>query len=252
MTEQPETSPGKAEWPVSVVRAVRLSCLVGYGLALAGLIVPLGGSDLSVGRSLYTGMVVAVLLAVPATLALLSHPSRPLMLLPAAMIGFTGLFGVLSVLGLPLVFLAAIWFWADIKVVPRGMWPKRLAMIVVPLLWLAAASALWAHIDPVCEQGLADGTVVSVDPATRSLETGWVWQMSDTFSGSGSNSSDVVYEVCDSNVVVPWEAALSILLSGTAVLYAYWTARPPQTAYGEDALGETARNETPEFRDQDL
>lgn len=235
MTEKPETGTAIVEWPVAVVRAVRFSYVVGYGLALAGLILPLAGSDLSIGKSLYTGTVVAVLLAVPSTLALLSHPGRPLMLLPAAMIGFAGLFGVLSVLGLPLIVLAAIWLWADVKLVPRGMWSRRLAMIVVPLLWLTASTALWAHIDPVCEQRLADGTMLSLDPATRSMETGWVWQMSDTSSGSGSSSADVVLEVCDSNVVVPWEAGLSILLSGTAVLYAFWTAGNP---------------ETPELRDQ--
>jgi hypothetical protein len=245
-----ETSPVGIEWPVSVARAVRFSCIAGYGLALAGFIIPLGASDLSVGRSLYTGIVVGMLLAVPATLALLSQPRRPLMLLPAAMIGFAGLFGVLSVLGLPLIVLAAIWFWADVKVVPRGLWSKRLAMIVVPLLWLAAASALWAHIDPACEQQLSDGTVVSLDPATRSMEGGWVWQMSDTVSGTGSSSPDVVSEVCDSNVVVPWEAALSILLGGIAVLYAYWTAGPSQTTHGEVAIGEMAEREAPDVPDR--
>jgi hypothetical protein len=217
-----------ADWPAPVAMAVKVSAVIGYGLALAGLILGLTGGDLSAGLSWPRGVVVMCLLAVPATLAILSHPRRPLMLLPAAMIGFAGLFGALSILGLPLIVLAAIWFWADVKLTPRGSWMKRVAMIVVPLLWLAAAAALWVHVDPACEQRLADGTVVDLDPASRSMESGWVWQVGDTSSGSAESiSNDVVYEVCDSDVVVAWEVALAVLFSGAAVLYAYWTAAPP-------------------------
>ncbi len=227
MTETPRAEKTTVEWPESVQKALKGSVLIGYGLAVAGFVIGFSGSELSFGKALLHGLVVLAAIAVPPTLAVLAHPKRPLMLLPAGVIGLLGLLGILSIVGLPLALLGVIWLWAYLKMAPPGRWVSKLAMIVVPLLWLAATAALWVHVDPACERRLRDGTVINVDPAGRGFESGWVWEVGSSFSGtSGPISEDVVYEACTSNAVVPWEAMSAILLSAGSVLVAIWLAKP--------------------------
>jgi hypothetical protein len=227
MTETPRVQRTTVVWPESVRKALVGSVLIGYGLALAGFVIGFSGSDLSIGKALLHGLVVLAVIAVPPTVAMLGHSARPLMLLPAGVIGLLGLFGVLSILGFPLVLLGLFWLWAYLKLGSPGSWVSKTAMILAPLLWLGASAALWIHVDPACEQRLQDGTFIEVDPATRGFESGWAWEMSSSFSSSsGPISGDVVYDVCDSNVVVLWEATSAILLCAGAVLVARWLAHP--------------------------
>jgi hypothetical protein len=147
------------------------------------------------------------------------------MLLPAGMIGLLGIY--LSILGFPLVLLGLIWLWVYLKVNLPGRWLNKSAMTVVPLLWLAATAALWVHVDPACEQRLADGTVINIDPGTRGHQSGWAWDVGSSYSGSsGPISGDVVSESCTSNTVVLWETLSAILLATSAVRAAMWLARP--------------------------
>ena len=87
MTGSPRTGTTAVDWPESVSKAVTGSVVAGYGVALAGFAIVVIGNDLSLGRALLHGLVVLALLTAPPTTALLSQPTRPLMLLPAGLMG---------------------------------------------------------------------------------------------------------------------------------------------------------------------
>jgi hypothetical protein len=197
--------------------------VVGYGLALAAFVFRIIGGDFTIWSELPGAIVIAAVVAVPPTLAALSMRNRPLLLLPAGVLGLAGALGLLSIFGFPLVILGLIWFWAYLKVAPRGHLLRKFGMVLVPLLWLGAFIALFVHLDPQCEQRLSDGTVQQVDPVIRGFESGWAWEVdTSTFSGgSGIVSADVEFEACSSDTVVPWEAALSMLLSTASVAVAW-------------------------------
>lgn len=228
MTGSPRTGTTAVDWPESVSKAVTASVVAGYGVALAGFAIVLIGNDLSLGRALLHGLVVLALLAAPPTTALLSQPTRPLMLLPA---GLMGLFGIsLSILGLPLVALGLIWIWGYAKLASPGRWVNKVAMIFFPVLWLGATTALWIHVDPVCEQRLRDGSIIQVDPTTRSFDSGWTWEVSSSSVSSSTISGDVVSETCTSNAVVAWEGLSAIGLCAGVVALARFLS-PPLTAF---------------------
>ncbi len=219
------TSWSQAEWPVGVRKAVTMAAVAGYGVALAGLILPIRAGEQSFRAEIPTAVLIATVIAVPPTLAALSMRGRVLMLLPAGLLGIAGLLGLLSVLGFLLIIPGLIWLWAYLKLAPSGRYPRKFAMAAVPLLWVGAVAGLFVHIDPLCEQLLADGSVVRIDPAGRGFKTGWAWDIdTSTFSGSGSGSDMVVSESCTSDIVVPWEMAASVILSATAVGVAWLLA----------------------------
>jgi hypothetical protein len=216
-------------WPESVSKMVTGTVWIGYGLAIAASAVAIVGNELF-QRAVLDGLVVLALFTVPSVLAMLSQPRRPMMLLPAGIIGLLGLFGMGSVLGLPLVILGVIWLWAYLKTAPPDRWLRKASMILVPLLWLGATFALWVHLDPGCEQRLRDGTIVEVDPATRGFESGWTWEVGSSFSGSsGTISEGVVSEACTSNTLVVWEALAAIALCGLTVLVGFNLVNPSDT-----------------------
>lgn len=210
------------QWPGTVRKAVLGAVVAGYGLALAAFLIPIIGGDFTIWSELPGAIVIAAVVAVPPTLAALSMRNRSLLLLPAGVLGLAGALGLLSIFGLPLVILGLIWFWAYLKVAPRDHFLRKFGMVLVPLLWLGAFVALFIHLDPQCEQRLSDGTVQQVDPVIRGFESGWAWEVdTSTFSGSGIVSADVAFEACASDTVVPWEAALSMLLSTASVAVAW-------------------------------
>ena len=234
------------QWPGTVRKAVSGAVVVGYGLALAAFLFRIIGGDFTLWSELPGAIVIAAVVAVPPTLAALSMRNRPLLLLPAAVLGLAGALGLLSVFGFPLVILGLIWFLAYLKVAPSGHFLRKVGMVLVPLLWLGALIALFIHLDPYCEQGLSDGTVQQVDPVVRGFESGWAWEIdTSTFSGSGIVSAEVEFEACSSDIVVPWEAAVSILLSTASVGVAWLlggTANPddaisPREAQPLDSAG---------------
>jgi hypothetical protein len=228
MTGSPRTGTTVVDWPESVSKAVTASVVAGYGVALAGFAIVLIGNDLSLGRALLHGLVVLALLTAPPTTALLSQPTRPLMLLPAGLMGLFGISGALSILGLPLVALGLIWIWGYAKLTSPGRWVKKVAMIFLPVLWLGATTALWIHVDPVCEQRLRDGSIIQVDPFVRGFDSGWTWEVSSSSISSSTISGDVVSETCTSNAVVAWEGLSAIGLCAGVVVLARFLS-PPST-----------------------
>ena len=227
------------QWPGTVRKAVLGAAVVGYGLALAAFLFRIIGGDFTLWSELPGAIVIAAVVAVPPTLGALSMRNRPLLLLPAAVLGLAGALGLLSVFGFPLVILGLIWFWAYLKVAPPGHFLRKVGMVLVPLLWLGAFIALFIHLDPYCEQGLSDGTVQQVDPVVRGFESGWAWEVdTSTFSGSGIVSAEVEFEACSSDIVVPWEAGVSILLSTASVGVAWLlggTTDPDDTISSREA-----------------
>ena len=216
----------KTEWPESVANTVRGIALGAYVLALLGFFFGLFGGDLSLVTSFPRALVLAALMAVPPTLAMLSYPDHPRMLIAAGLTGLVAV-GALSILGLILVVLGAIWIGAYIKLGPEVDWARSLAMIVVPVLWLAASTTLWIHLDPVCEQRLENGRVIRIDPLARGFESGWTWDVTGSSSfASGPTGDQVRSESCSGDEVVLWEAMAAIILSGTAVAVAILLARP--------------------------
>ena len=228
MPGSPRTGTTAVDWPESVSKAVTASVVAGYGVALAGFAIVLIGNDLSLGRALLHGLVVLALLAAPPTTALLSQPTRPLMLLPAGLMGLFGISGALSILGLPLVALGLIWIWGYAKLTSPGRWVNKVAMIFLPVLWLGATTALWIHVDPVCEQRLRDGSIIQVDPFVRGFDSGWTWEVSSSSISSSTISGDVVSETCTSNAVVAWEGLSAIGLCAGVVVLARFLS-PPST-----------------------
>ena len=228
MTGSPRTGTTVVDWPESVSKAVTASVVAGYGVALAGFAIVLIGNDLSLGRALLHGLVVLALLTAPPTTALLSQPTRPLMLLPAGIMGLFGISGALSILGLPLVALGLIWIWGYAKLTSPGRWVNKVAMIFLPVLWLGATTALWIHVDPVCEQRLRDGSIIQVDPFVRGFDSGWTWEVSSSSISSSTISGDVVSETCTSNAVVAWEGLSAIGLCAGVVVLARFLS-PPST-----------------------
>lgn len=234
MTERSRAKRADTEaWPESVAQMVTGTVWIGFALAIAASVIAVVGNELSFARALLDGLVVLALFAVPSVLAMLSHPRRPLTLLPAGIIGLLSLAGMGSVLGLPLVILGLIWLWAYLKTAPPDRWLRKASMVLVPLFWLGATFALWVHLDPACEQRLRDGTVVDVDPATRGLASGWTWEVGSSFSGSsGPIAQDVVSEACTSNTLVAWEALSAVALCGLTVVVGFNLANPSDTKDG--------------------
>ena len=190
---------------------------VGYALAAAVFVLRLVGSDLPVTLELGGAVALAVVVAVPATLALAGLTGRPVLLLPAGLAGVTSL-PVLFVLGVPMVLLGIIWFWSYSKVRPVGsVASKAVTTLVVWLLWAAAVVVLFIHLDPRCVQVLADGTVLYVDAALGG-ESSWLWEVSSTVSGSsGILGPDVVSGACTSDIVTGWEALVSLVVAAGAI-----------------------------------
>ena len=77
---------------------------------------------------------------------------------------------------------------------------------------------LFVHVDPVCIQTTADGTVRSVDPSTRGLSTGWTFGTGTTSSSSSfASSPGVEEEHCSSDSIVVGEALASLLIVGATI-----------------------------------
>jgi hypothetical protein len=89
---------------------------------------------------------------------------------------------------------------------------------------MAAFAAVIVHIDPLCVETLTDGNTRVVDAAQHGFARGWVWNVSNTISGSSEVGADVVLSACTSDEVLPWEATVSLFLSAAAVGSGWWLA----------------------------
>ncbi len=190
---------------------------VGYTLAATVFVLRLVGSELPVTLELGGAVALAAVAAVPSTLALAGLTGRPVLLLPAGLAGVASLWA-LSLLGVPMVLLGIIWLWSYSNLRPGGsVIGKAVTTLVVWLLWAASVVVLFIHLDPRCIHILADGTVVHLDAALAG-ESGWLWEVSSTVSGSsGILGPDVVSGACASDIVTGWEALVSVVLAAGAV-----------------------------------
>jgi hypothetical protein len=225
-------------WPDAVRKAIVWTASIGFGLAVAGFVVRLAGGSLSFLVELPGAVVLGSVMAVPPALAILSTRNRPLMLLPAGVLGLAGMLGVLSIFGIPLAILGLIWLWAYVRLGGPGQYGRKFGMVVVPLLWVAGLVTLFVHQDPRCEQVLADGTVQSVDPYVRGMESGWIWELdTSSFAGGSVAEADVQSEACVSDVVTPVEMVVALAFAGLAVGYAWSLAGPPTHAESPAGVG---------------
>ena len=219
------SSPERRVAPVSW-----LAVGAGYALAAAVFVLRLVGSDLPLKLELAGALALAAVVAVPATLALAGLTGRPVLLLPAGLAAITSL-PALSVLGVPMMLLGIIWFWSYSNMRPKGSaLSKAVTTLAVWLLWAASVVVLFTHLDPRCIQVLADGTVLYVDAALGG-ESGWLWEVSSTVSGSSEIlGPDVVSGACTSDIVTRWEALVSLVLSAGAITTAWLMTSADPTA----------------------
>ena len=193
----------------------------GYALAATIFVLRLVGSDLPVRLELPGAAALAVVAAVPSTLALMGLLRRPVLVLPAGVAAVTAL-PLLSVFAPAMALVGIFWLWSFAQsAAPGSKVRKALITAVVWLLWAGGVLALFLHVDPRCVQTLTDGTEREVDAIARGYDAGWAWDASSTVSGSvssGAGPDNVALEVCSSDVVTGWEAWATVTLSAVAVL----------------------------------
>lgn len=207
--------------------AAQAAIVVGYGLALVPLFLGIfDDSYLAWWRPIPRVVALVVLLATPPTIAMLGLRKRRGMLLAAGAIGVASFFAVRSIVLLPFVILGVIWLVVYVSGEREFRMAHLGSAVLATLLWVAASLALWVHLDPICEQRMLDGTVVTVDASARGHVSGWVWQVDTSGeTSSGPIGSDVSAQSCTSDTVTPLEAVVVIALCGSAVLSALALAR---------------------------
>ena len=200
--------------PSPLTRPASAAVAAGYGLALAVFLLRTIGSDLPLPVELPGSIALAAVVAAPPTLAVLST-HRPVLLVAAGVAAISTLLG-LSVLGLPMVVIGMTWIVSYRRVTVPATTGR--ALLVIGAAWtftVAAFVVLFLHIDPSCSETLVDGTVRAVD--ADGFESGWLWEVGSTSSGSTTIDIDVASSSCSSDVVVVAEAAGSLALAGLAV-----------------------------------
>ena len=194
-----------------------ISVGLGYAVAAAIFVLRIFASDLPASMELPGAIALAAVAALPPTLALLGLTGRPTLLLPAGVAAVTSV-PVLSLLGVIMAVLGIMWLIAYGTLRrPGSILTTVVATIIVWMLWVAAAAALFIHLDPRCAQTLTDGTVREIDAEAIGYESGWVWDSSSTISVSSSGSGDVETEVCTSDLVTGGEALATVALVGTSL-----------------------------------
>lgn len=198
----------------SAAPLVWVTASLGFALAALLLVLRLVLGDFPLTGELPGALTLGAVAALPPTLALLGL-RRPGLLLGAGIVAVLSL-PVLSIFGLLELVLGVFWLIAYGRTVDRGSMPRALvATLAVVVLWLAAASVLFVHLDPRCAQTLADGTTRQVDGTANGFESGWVWALESTIGSS--STVDVVEEVCSSDVVTLLEMVIALALLASAV-----------------------------------
>jgi len=200
-----------------VRRAATTGIALAYALSVAVFAVRLLNSDMPILYEIAGAVSLAVVMAVSPTLALLALRGRTALFLPAALIAFAQS-PILYFLGVILIVAAFIWIWAFLRLGSELGFVRTLsAVLAVGVLWIAAAAALFIHIDPVCVEWLADGTVRSVSASDQGFTSGWVWNQPNTITGESFGAADVVRSACSSDILTPIEAVVALALSLSAV-----------------------------------
>ncbi|HEY6629192.1 MAG TPA: hypothetical protein VI193_09445 [Acidimicrobiia bacterium] len=206
-------------------RWVLIGVVLGYGMTLAVLVIRLVNTGTESGEVLGS-IALAASAAIGPSLAWLSLDRRP-GLLPAAALASL-ITGIISIVLLPVAFVTSlIWMYAwtsrPVKVeISRGQWWSGVALGMTAAL---AVLVLFVHLDPVCTETLADGTVVQVDPAEQGYRSGWrLGSDTSVSSGTGSSGPDgPIASSCSSDTIVWGEALASLIVSlGAIAAAARW------------------------------
>ena len=219
-----------------VRRVATMWIALAYALSVLVFVVRISGTALPMRYEIAGAVSLAVVMAVPPTLALLALRGRTALFLPAALISLAQS-PILYFLGVILIVGAFIWFWAYLRLgSDLGFVRTAAAVVVVWVLWLAAAAAMFVHIDPVCVEWLTDGTVRSVSASDQGFTSGWTWNQPNTFVGESFVSADVVSSACSSDILTPIEAVVALTLSLGAVGAGMAIVIPPSADSSETSL----------------
>jgi len=198
-------------------RWVQIGIFLGYAMSVSVLVLAIINTGTEPGE-LLGSVALAASAAIGPSLAWLSLDRRP-GLLPAAALAAL-ITGLVTLIFLPIGFvLALIWMhaWSSRPVkteVSRGQWWSGVALGMTAAI---AVFVLFVHLDPVCTETLADGTVVEVDAAEKGYQTGWRLATGAVSSQSQSGPDGPVTSWCSSDVVVWGEALASLAVSLGAI-----------------------------------
>jgi hypothetical protein len=199
-------------------RWVQIGILLGYAMSVAVLALRIINTGTEPGE-LLGSVALATSAAIGPSLAWLSLDRRP-GLLPAAALAAL-ITGLVTLIFLPIGFvLALIWMhaWSSRPVkteVSRGQWWSGVALGMTAAI---AVFVLFAHLDPVCTETLADGTVVEVDAEEKGYQSGWrLGATGSVSSESQSGPEGPVTSWCSSDAVVWGEALASLAVSLGAI-----------------------------------
>jgi uncharacterized membrane protein len=189
-------------------RLILIGVALGYGMALAVLVIRLINTGTESGEVLGS-IALATSAAIAPSLAWLSLDRRP-GLLPAAALASL-MIGLVTLVLLPVAFVVSLiwmqaWSSRPVKVeVSRGQWWSGVALGMTAAV---AVFALFVHLDPVCTETMADGTVVEVDPAEHGFRSGWtLGSPNSVITGSETGFGGTVASSCSSDTIV-WGEAL--------------------------------------------
>lgn len=227
-------------------RLVKIGVGLGYAGAVAVAALRIANTDpATVGETLGS-LALGAAAATPSTLALLSLDRRP-SLLPAATVAQVAV-GLLAYVLLPLwIVVGVLWHRAWRGRVVRADVSKARAAARVGMGALVAASilVLFVHVDPVCTQTLNDGSVQSIDPATRGLQSGWTFSTGNSTVATSSLGAEIAEERCSSNSIVVGEALASlVIIAATIELGRRWprgVTTSGETPSSDDALTSSSR-----------
>ena len=186
--------------------------------------------------------------AIAPALARLSLDRRP-GLLPAAALASL-ITGLLTLVLLPIAFVVSLiwmqaWWRRPVKVeVSRGQWWSGVALGMSSAV---AVFVLFVHLDPVCTETLADGTVVEVDAAEHGYRSGWrLGSPNSVITGSETGFGGTVSSTCSSDTVVWGEALASLAVSIGAIGAAarWWPLNVRHSDYESQDGGQVASDLT--------
>lgn len=223
-------------------RWILIGVALGYGMALAVLVIRVNNIGSESGE-LLGSIALATAAAIGPSLAWLSLDRRS-GLLPAAALASL-ITGVVSVVLLPVAFVTSLiwiqaWSSRPVKVeISRGQWWSGVGLGMTAAL---AVFLLFVHLDPVCTETLADGTVVQVDPAEQGYQSGWrLGSNTSVSAGTGSESGPggPVASWCSSDTIVWGEALASLVVSLGAIGAAarWWPLNPGHSAEESQDVG---------------
>ena len=197
-------------------RWVQIGVALGYGMVLAVMVIGVVNFGSESGEVLGS-VALATSAAIAPALARLSLDRRP-GLLPAAALASL-ITGLLTLVLLPIAFVASLiwmhaWWRRPVKVeVSRGQWSG----VALGMSAAFAVFVLFVHLDPVCTETMADGTVVEVDAAEHGFPAGWTLGSPNSVIGSESGFGGTVASSCVSDSIVWGEALASLAVSLGAI-----------------------------------